>query len=490
MNVRDEIVRIREERIEKEGPSLGIEVPGERAAPLVPFLRQPGIICEIKRRSPSRGAIDTSLDPLELAGEYASRGVLSVSVLTEENHFAGSLSDLMRVKAQLPELAVLRKDFLTSLEDIDVSYRAGADAVLLIASILSESMLATMHERATSLGMAALVELHDDEDFTKALTPRPPLVGINARDLTDFSVDLLTPIRLRSRISWPHQAVFESGAFHHEDGLMVSQAGFSGLLVGEAAVRDQGAIPGLIAGLEGTAVDASTPTTPDGRFWRAIGRKLDRINGSRPLAKVCGITNRADAEAAVAGGADLLGFVFADSPRRANADVVRSCADLDVLRVAVVVAGTAPGTDEMRGLPEDVAALIRDGSLDAVQFHGDEEPDECAAMAFPYYKALRLASPDAASAMDDYRSPRRLVDARSSAAYGGTGERVDDATVAAVSDRGPLWLAGGLTDENIGEAITRYQPELVDASSGLESAPGKKDPEKLRRFLSVVMARE
>ncbi len=483
-------------------------MPAERIAPLVRFLRAPRLVCEIKRKSPSRGAIDAGLDPVELAGRYVSRGVRSVSVLTEEDFFAGSLADLMAVKRAHPNLAVLRKDFLVDEEDVEVSYRAGADAVLLIASVLSADELARMHELAGELGMAALVELHEDEDFDKARAFAPPLVGINARDLSTFRVDLLTPVRLRAKIDWDHRAVFESGVFTQEDALLVSTSGFDGLLVGEAAVRDQDAIGGILAGLRGrtpagAAVpggggtgggragsadggvrratdsrDASGAPGPAPDFWR---RLASRMHADRPLVKICGVTNRRDAELAAELGADALGFVFADSPRRADPAVVRELADLPVLKVAVVVTGGAHAP-----LPQEVRALLEEGLLDAVQFHGDEEPDECAAQAFPYYKALRLDRPEAADALERYRSPRVLVDARDSRAYGGTGTRLSRQTIDAVRERAPLWLAGGLSPGNIRQVVRDHAPELVDASSGLEAEPGRKDEEKLRRFFEEL----
>ncbi len=488
MNVRDRIVEQRVARIREEGSALGVEVPDTRVSPLVPFLRPPGIICEIKRRSPSRGAIDQSLDPVTLADSYASKGVQSISVLTEEDHFAGSLNDLIAVKSAHPHLAVLRKDFLVDIDDVEISYRAGADAILLIAGILAADVLRLMHRRAHELGMAALVELHDPDDFEKARSTAPDLVGINARDLTSFSVDMLTPIRLRSTIDWPHRAVFESGAFYQEDGLLVSHAGFDGLLVGEAAVRDPAVIPRLIAGLRGTPVSSNAAAPPVPSFWSRVGERLNQADEGRPLVKVCGITNRMDAEAAATLGADLLGFIFADSPRRASLEVVRECADLDLLKVAVVVAGADPNTGELRGLSDDVRELLSSGLIDAVQFHGDESPEECARLAYPYYKVLSIKNPESADQLTHYRSPRCLVDARSPTSYGGTGKRVDADVVSAVRAIAPLWIAGGLNDNNIADVIEQFQPELIDAASGLESEPGKKDHDKLRRFLAAAYA--
>lgn len=477
-NVRDEIVATRRGRIAAEGHALGARLPAEREAPLVPFLDDPPLICEIKRRSPSRGAIDPSIDPVALAGRYRDRGVRSLSVLTEEDHFAGSLGDLVAVKRAYPDLAVLRKDFLLDEEDLRVSYRAGADAVLLIASILDEEELARLHELAGELGMAALVELHEEADFAKARSFAPPLVGINARDLATFRVDLLTPVRLRERIDWEHRAVFESGVFAHEDALLVVSSGFDAVLVGEAAVRDQDAITGILAGLRGVSGHAAGGTGPARDFWR---RLVARRRTDRPLAKICGITNRADAELAVDLGADLLGFVFADSPRRADPALLEELAELSAglpaLKIAVVVTGGEHGA-----LPQAVRRLLERGLIDAVQFHGEEEPGECARQAFPYYRALRLGSAGEAGAIDAWRCPRVLVDARDPSAYGGTGMRVAAEVVRAAAARRPLWLAGGLDDENIRGIASAWKPELVDVSSGLESAPGRKDPERLRRF--------
>ncbi|MFP4114844.1 MAG: bifunctional indole-3-glycerol phosphate synthase/phosphoribosylanthranilate isomerase [Spirochaetales bacterium] len=487
-NVRDQIVALRRERIAAEGHALRADVPTERAAPLVRFLREPPLICEIKRRSPSRGAISVDLDPVELAGRYAERGVRSVSVLTEEDHFAGSLADLMAIKRAHPDLAVLRKDFLVDVEDVEVSYRAGADAILLIASVLRAEELAEMHACATELGMAALVELHDEEDFEKAGRLAPPLVGINARDLATFRVDLLSPVRLRNRITWRHRCIFESGVFTHGDALLVSASGFGGLLVGEAAVRDQEAIGGILAGLQGERPpgarrgDGAPALHPRADFWV---RLMQRAREDRPLAKICGITNRVDAELAIGLGADVLGFNFADSPRRVEPALLEELGGVDGVRDALKVAVVVTGGDH-GALPAEVGDLLERGLIDAVQFHGDEEPEECAARAFPYYKALRLGNPEAADEVGRYRSPRVLVDARDERAYGGTGKRVSPEVVAAVRRRVPLWLAGGLNDRNIASVASAYRPELVDVSSGVEAEPRRKDAAKLRRFFEEL----
>ena len=196
--------------------------------------------------------------------------------------------------------------------------------------------------------------------------------------------------------------------------------------------------------------------------------------------KICGITTRADAEAAVRAGADALGFVFAESPRQAGEDLLSELADLDVLKVAVVVAGGG------RPVPRAVSRALESGLLDAVQLHGDEEPGECADLAFPYYKAVRLRSVEDVPRVADYRSPRVLIDAFDRNAYGGTGRRIMPEVVDAVAEAGPVWMAGGIGPENVGEIIRRHRPELIDASSLLEAEPGRKDHDKLKTFFKEI----
>jgi len=479
------IAERRSTRIQREGHALAATVPARRPGPIVPFLdpengllRQPGaalgaLICEIKRRSPSAGAIAPTLDPAARAAEYARAGVRHLSILTEEDHFQGSLDDLVAVKSLFPDLALLRKDFLFDEQDLEISRACGADAVLLIAALHDAETLLRLHRRAEALGLAALVEVHDAEDLDKARRFRPPLVGINSRDLCSFRVDRLTPLALRNRIDWDARLVYESGVRGGEDARIAVEAGFTALLVGEAVVRRPALIPELLHALDGTPGTAPAGTRD---FWgRLAGLLAGRLAGcpaGRPLVKICGITRSRDAERAAALGADLLGFVFADSPRRAHPGLLRELRGLPVLKVGVAV------SEEGTRLQE----LLDQGLLDAVQLHGDEQPGECAALAFPYYKALRLRGPGDAEAAGRYRCPRILVDAWSPDARGGTGRRVGESLIESITGQRPLWLAGGLGPENIAEVVRRARPELVDASSRLESEPGRKDPARLEAF--------
>jgi indole-3-glycerol phosphate synthase/phosphoribosylanthranilate isomerase len=477
MNVRDAIVERRRERISREGHALGAEIPAARAAGtgamgVVPLPRAPFLICEVKRRSPSRGGIDADMDAVAQARLYASAGAAAVSVLTEEDHFGGSLQDLMAIRAALPSITLLRKDFLVDEEDVDVSFRAGADAVLLISSILDAATLEAMHRRARLLGMEALVEVHDQADVEKCRPFAPSLVGINCRDLATFATDLLHPLWLAPRVDWPSRRVFESGIRTAEDVRLARSAGFAGVLVGETVMRTPQRIPELRE-----AVDGAPPARA--AFWP---RLLARRRPGRPLTKVCGITRAADAVFAGERGADVLGFVFAASKRRASAALLRDLAGLDVLKVAVVV--TRRGTDPR--LDPEVADLLRAGLIDAVQFHGDEAPGECGEMAFPYYKAVRVRDERDIVAMEAFRCPRVLADAYSPDAAGGTGKRVEADLARAAGRRRPLWLAGGIGPDNVGEVMRELRPELIDASSGLEESPGCKDRRKIERLFEEM----
>ena len=266
----------RRERVAAEGPSLSARAPQSREAPIRPFLAAPEIICEIKRRSPSAGSIAAIPDPVEQARLYRNVGVPSVSILTEEDHFGGSLEDLAAVKRALPELAVLRKDFLFGREDVAVSHRAGADAVLLIASMLEPPAIAEVFETAEELGLAVLAEAHDEEDLEKLRPHKPALVGINSRDLTTFRVDPLTPLVLAQRVDWECRLVFESGIYAAEQVQTALHGGFSGILVGESVVRSPERIPELIGALEGhyrASMRAGTTGSPGARKPAAAKRE-------------------------------------------------------------------------------------------------------------------------------------------------------------------------------------------------------------------------
>ncbi len=471
MNIRDTIVASRRLRLEKIGHNQGLDIPLRRQLPLVPFKNPPLLICEIKRRSPSRGAIAPELDPEEVAKAYSRAGVGSFSVLTEEDYFAGSLKDLMEVKAALPHASVLRKDFLLDETDIEVSYRAGADAVLLIASILDEETLIRLYRTATGLGMDALVEVHSEEDVRKMRSVHPSWVGINARNLETFQIDLLHPLQVRRWIDWDAKVVFESGVRTPYDAGFVKAQGFEGLLVGEAAVRNPEQVSALVEAFEGREQNARES------FWIQVAGKLCE---KKPLVKVCGITNPEDAYQALASGADILGFIFAPSPRKADPAILKKLRNVEALKVGVVLSSG----EEMQKAVE----WVEEGYLDALQVHGPENKDLVQRYTVPLYPVMNPKSPEEAESLfSSFAGPRFLVDGFREALQGGTGCRVPDEVLQVLKERGnPLWLAGGLRPESIRTVLETWNPELVDVASGLESAPGKKDPERIKRFFEEV----
>ncbi len=461
------IVANRRREIETIGYSQGAQIPARREVPVVPFASHPALICEIKRRSPSRGELAPKIDAVEQAGVYRSLGAGHLSVLTERDYFGGSLDDLMAIKRAYPDLALLRKDFLLEPEDIRVSWRAGADAALLIASILSPDRLEAMAQEAESLGMQALVETHSVEEIAMARRFRPSLVGINCRDLQTFNVDPLLPIALRERVDWGARVIFESGISMPEHIWLARENQFDGALVGEAVMRDPQAIAGLLA-----AFDRDSGSRRLG-FWRFVARQA-----RRPLVKICGITHRADALLASKAGADMLGFVFAPSPRQVRASLLEELRDLPTPKIAVVTAD--------REVDRSVRSLLRDGLIDAIQFHGNESPDQCAAMAFPYYKAIRVKDTGDLDRVGDYHCPRVLLDAYHPRLSGGTGKKIDDDLIDRACRSFPLWIAGGISPDNIAEMATKFRPELVDLSSRIENSEGRKDRDKIARFFEEL----
>jgi indole-3-glycerol phosphate synthase len=190
------------------------------------------IIAEIKRSSPSRGELRATLDVPAAARGYAAGGADALSVLTEEDHFGGSLADLVAARAA-SGLPVLRKDFLTDRYQLYEARAAGADAVLLIAAALDRGALRDLAGLAAELGLCALVEAHDAEELDAAAASGAPLVGINNRDLRTLEVSLQTCLRLAPLVAPGRVVVAESGIHGPEDVRLLASSGIRAFLVGE-----------------------------------------------------------------------------------------------------------------------------------------------------------------------------------------------------------------------------------------------------------------
>jgi indole-3-glycerol phosphate synthase len=204
----------------------------------VAALRGNGISCiaEIKRRSPSKGDLAPELQPDLVAKEYVAGGASCLSVLTDEEFFGGSVEDL-RAAREASGLPVLRKDFTVTETDVVDTRLMGADAVLLIVAALNDEELARFLARASALGLAALVEVHDEEELDRALDAGARLVGVNQRDLRTFTVDEDRARDLAAHIPSDVVAVAESGIRNGDDARRLAEAGFDAVLVGETLVR-------------------------------------------------------------------------------------------------------------------------------------------------------------------------------------------------------------------------------------------------------------
>ncbi len=201
-------------------------------------LRAPGIriIAEIKRRSPSAGQLRSEVDVGTVASEYQAGGADAISVLTEGPHFGGSLADL-QVVSQACDLPLLRKDFIVDPYQLYEAQAAGAAAVLLIAAALSAGELAFLHAEALSCGLEVLVEAHDASEVARALEAGAQIVGVNNRDLRDFTVDVERTFELRELIPSGVLVVSESGISSAAQLLRLQEAGVDAVLVGESLMR-------------------------------------------------------------------------------------------------------------------------------------------------------------------------------------------------------------------------------------------------------------
>jgi indole-3-glycerol phosphate synthase len=193
------------------------------------------VIAEVKRRSPSKGPLAPDLDPATLAAAYAAGGATCLSVLTDPEFFGGSAADLAAAGAAC-SLPVLRKDFTVAPADVADARIMGADAVLLIAGALDDGELGDLHALAATVGLDALVEVHDEDELDRALDVGATLVGVNQRDLETFTVDTERAVRLAPRIPAGVVAVAESGVSGRQDAHRLADAGYHAVLVGEALV--------------------------------------------------------------------------------------------------------------------------------------------------------------------------------------------------------------------------------------------------------------
>jgi indole-3-glycerol phosphate synthase len=388
----------------------------------VDALRSPGLaaIAEVKRRSPSAGDLRPGADPASLAKDFARAGAAAVSILVDER-FGGSFDDL-RAARTATRIPLLAKGFFSTRAQLEDARGAGADAVLLLLRDLDDTAARELALVADELGVDVLVEAHDEKEIERAVFLGAALIGVNARDLETFEINRRAQLELIPRLKRSRPGVkargmvvvAESGIESRAQGAAAELAGADAILVGSTLMR------------------ASDP-----------GAQLAELI-SRPLVKVCGLTRAEDVAAAADAGADLAGFVLAESPRRATEPLP---VPETMLSVGVFVGEAEDlGTDLVQVYPEENGHRARDGVLLR------DGKEVARVLDLPW-----LA--------DDDEHWRRA---------GGIDGRV--------------LLAGGLGPENVRAAIDSVRPWCVDASRSLESSPGVKDHARVRAFVAAVHA--
>ena len=354
-NVIAEIVERRKKDIAERGYNFGFKIPEKRTRAINPFMESKGVILEVKRASPSKGNIAPDLNSAETAKKYRANGASAISCLTEENYFKGSLKDLIAVCEAVPDVAVLRKDFLIDEEEIDIAYRCGADGVLLISGMLTLEKLLSMTAKCKELGIRALVEVRTLEDAEKVLEVKKQyadtiVCGVNSRNLKDFTIDLLLPAMLKNQLGG--KVVFESGISTPEAASKIASMGFTGILLGEFAAKNPERTWDFVKAFK---------ETDENLCCKKLVELSNKVNlrGEKPMVKICGLTRKEDVLLADELGADFVGFIFATEfgrnvyGQRFNA--LKDClGKVKAFKVAVV---TRPETEEAKAAVQ----LVKDG---------------------------------------------------------------------------------------------------------------------------------
>ncbi|MDR0847607.1 MAG: indole-3-glycerol phosphate synthase TrpC [Propionibacteriaceae bacterium] len=452
----------------------GFPLEGALAAPRLSF------ICEVKKASPSKGPISPDFPYLQIAREYEEGGADAISVLTEPKHFLGSDRYLSEIAAEV-SIPVLRKDFTVDAYQIYQARALGASAVLLICSILTDAQLSEFLGLADSLGLSCLTEAHDAEEVERAVRVGARIIGVNNRNLHDFSVDSSNSATLRELVPRDRLFVSESGVTSREDAAQIQDMGADGVLIGEALMRasDRRSYLRELVDWADTAM---------GSHCYGFGP----LNSGPPTfyspdIKICGISRDEDIPVLNETLPEYVGFVFHPASSRyvdlETALCLRGLLDERIETVGVFV-------DES---PERIAEVVESGAISIVQLHGHEDADYLE----DFYQSVPSAEVIWAIGVRDVRSIveverldifKLLLDNE----RGGSGEPFDwailgEARRIAHAHRVHLpsiWLGGGLTPDNVA-AAARLRVDVVDVSSGVETN-GHKDPALIRAFIAAA----
>lgn len=460
MKILEEIAEKARERVAADKRKIPLEqmkkMAFDSSGILEPFafekaLRQSDIsfICEVKKASPSKGIISEDFPYLDIAMDYERAGAACISVLTEPFYFKGSDSYLSEIRKKV-RIPIIRKDFTIDAYQIYQAKVLGADCVLLICSLLSEELLREYLGICDSLGLSALVEAHNEEEIASAIAAGARIIGVNNRNLKNFTVDVENSTRLRNLV--PDSIIFvaESGIRTGKDIDVLRKNHVDAVLIGETLMK-----------------------APDKKAM------LSALRGTK--IKICGLTRRQDIEAVNQYKPEYVGFVFAGSRRKVTDDQaaeLKAMLDPEIQAVGVFVDESISHIEE----------LCRRGIIDMVQLHGSEDEAYIHALrekisqpiikAFPAKSAEQLEL-DIRQCSADYI----LVDAMAGESFGGTGTRFDLALLPDTSK--PLFLAGGISAANVSEIIAAVHPYAVDVSSKVET-DGSKDAEKIKEIIEKV----
>jgi tryptophan synthase beta chain len=457
-------------------------------------LAAPGlhVVAEMKRRSPSAGALaEASLDPVSQARAYEAGGAAAVSVLCEPHWFDGSLDDLRAVRAAA-SIPVLAKEFVVDRRQLPLLRAAGADAVLLLAVLQPARRLAALVDDALELGLEPLVEAHDERELEWALSTSARLIGINNRDLRTLRVDPERAVELRSLVPADRLVVAESGVRDASTLRAWRAAGIDAALVGEAFMR----APDARAAVTSSVAAGRPPADP---------ASLDRV----PSVKICGLTRPEDVHAALAADADAVGLnLVPGTPRALSLDEAASLAAL--LRASR--SGRRPRIVAITVdlAPDELAAVADVVDPDAIQLSGDEPVEAVAALTRPAWKVLHLppecaddpvgqVSPAAGAVISRARRfldagvERVLLDTAGGPYPGGTGRRAAVELAAAIAREVRVTLAGGLHPANVADALLAIPAVGVDVTSGVEAPRTEgqrphKDPFRVALFTKRARA--
>ena len=451
--------------------AAALALPSDTGFSFEAALRQQdfNFICEVKKASPSKGIIAEHFPYLDIAKEYEVAGAAAISVLTEPDFFKGDKKYLQEI-ASTVKIPVLRKDFIIDEYQIYQAKVWGASAILLICACLDVPMLTKFRELADSLGLASLVEAHDEKEVQMAIDCGARIIGVNNRNLKDFTVDVQNSVRLRNLVQDDVIFVSESGLETPEDIQVLRDNNIGVALMGETFMRSPNKV-----------------------------EKLAYLYGPTyytPKVKMCGISKVETIPAVVEAKPDYMGLVFAPSKRQVTVDQAKTLVE-ELHRGYAQKYGSDTEHDKndtiktvgvfVNETVDNLVTIANEANLDAVQLHGDEDETFIQSLKertnVEVWKAIQIRTAADTEKWIDSSADMLLFDAYHKDERGGTGEVFDWSSLDAFER--PFMLAGGIDSTNVARAIRTVRPYGIDISSGIETN-GVKDDEKITAFTKIV----